>query len=59
MLDGIGIFHVIVKGSRFFRIRVTAGSDALTSVKIHTEYGTFQQPNAPQRAWAPIEWLII
>lgn len=47
MEDGIGIFHVAVKGARNFRVRVTAGADNLTSVKVHSELGSFTQPNAP------------
>ncbi len=47
MADGIPIFHVAVKGSRSMRVRVVAGDSDLTSVKVHTELGTFTQPNAP------------
>jgi len=47
MADGVGEYHVIEKNSRTCRVRLVAGSDDLTAVRIHTEYGQFRQPNAP------------
>lgn len=50
MASGAGEFHTIVKGSRTCRIRLTAGSDDLTIVRIHTEFGDFRQGNLPLNA---------
>lgn len=45
MADGVGEFHTIVKGSRTARVRLTAGVDNLTAVRIQTEFGAFRQAN--------------
>ncbi len=46
MADGVGEFHVIVKGTRTCRVRLTAGTATLTAVRIHTEFGSFRAPNS-------------
>lgn len=44
---GVYFIRVAVKGERFFRVRYTNGSTQQTYFRLHVEYGTFSQLNAP------------
>lgn len=43
---GTGEFHILVKGYRTCRVRYVNGSAAQGYFRLHTEFGTFRQPNS-------------
>lgn len=43
---GTGEFHILVKGYRTCRVRYVNGSVAQSYFRLHTEFGTFRQPNS-------------
>ena len=44
LFDGVSKFETYVKGDRTFRLRLVAGDDALTAIRITAQLGVFARP---------------
>lgn len=47
VVSGIHEFHIAVKGSRSFRVRLVNDTGAQSYLRLYTYFGSFQKPNAP------------
>lgn len=52
--DGVGRVETLTKGSRMVRVRLTAGANNLTAVRIQTDFGNFDQQASGASSAQPV-----